>query len=61
MERVKYMVLNPMHFDFYNIPKKVKVLGNNPYTAAAVAWTSNLNDDIKPIEEKSQNNLKQDI
>lgn len=39
MDFPEYMVLNPLHTDFKYIPKKVKVLGKNPYTSNKVAWT----------------------
>ena len=41
MDFPDYMVLNPMHIEFKNIPKIVKVLGVPPWipTDTDIAWT----------------------
>ena len=40
MNYPEYMVLNPMHIEFKDIPKKPKVLGPPPYLPSAykVGW-----------------------
>ena len=41
MDFPDYMVLNPMHIEFKNIPKIVKVLGTFPYKKSKtdISWT----------------------